>query len=102
MVILSAADWVCIFVCSLDVASCTGCYWWLGGAGSCIKWFPLCEFSLFDTPRVSSPEKAMAPHYSTLAWKIPWRRSLVGCSPWGRKELDMAEWLHFHFSLLFI
>ena len=27
------------------------------------------------------------------------RRSLVGCSPWGRKELDMTEWLDFHFSL---
>jgi len=26
-------------------------------------------------------------------------RSLVGCSPWGRKESDMTEWLHFHFSL---
>ena len=22
--------------------------------------------------------------------------SLVGCSPWGREELDIAEWLHFH------
>ena len=27
------------------------------------------------------------------------RRSLVGCSPWGRKELDTTERLHFHFSL---
>ena len=27
------------------------------------------------------------------------RRSLVGCSPWGRWELDMTQWLHFHFSL---
>ena len=27
------------------------------------------------------------------------RRSLVGCSPLGRKELDMTERLHFHFSL---
>jgi len=27
---------------------------------------------------------AMAPHSSTLAWKIHGRRSLVGCSPWGR------------------
>ena len=27
------------------------------------------------------------------------RRSLVGCRPWGRKELDMTEWLHFQFSL---
>ena len=26
-------------------------------------------------------------------------RSLVGCSPWSRKELDTTEWLHFHFSL---
>ena len=27
------------------------------------------------------------------------RRSLVGCSPWGRKESDMTEQLQFHFSL---
>ena len=27
------------------------------------------------------------------------RRSLVGCSPWGRWGSDMTEWLHFHFSL---
>ena len=26
-------------------------------------------------------------------------RSLVGCSPWGREELDMTEQLHFQFSL---
>ena len=26
-------------------------------------------------------------------------RSLVGCCLWGRWELDMTEWLHFHFSL---
>ena len=26
------------------------------------------------------------------------QRSLVGCSPWGHKELDMAEWLHFSHS----
>ena len=41
----------------------------------------------------------MAPHSSTLAWKTPWTRSLVGCSPWGRKESDTTEWLHFHFPL---
>ena len=27
------------------------------------------------------------------------RRSLVGCSPWGRWESDTTEHLHFHFSL---
>ena len=26
-------------------------------------------------------------------------RSLVGCSPWDREELEMTERLHFHFSL---
>ena len=26
-------------------------------------------------------------------------KSLVGCSPWGRQELDTTEGLHFHFSL---
>ena len=44
-------------------------------------------------------EKAMAPHSSTLAWKIRGQRSLVGGSPGGREELDMTERLHFHFSL---
>ena len=39
----------------------------------------------------------MAPHSSTPAWKIHGRRSLVGCSPWGRTESDTTERLHFHF-----
>ena len=29
-------------------------------------------------------EKAMAPHSSTLAWKIPWIEEHGGWSPWGR------------------
>ena len=41
----------------------------------------------------------MAPHSSTLAWKISWMESLVGCSPCGHKESDTTERLHFHFSL---
>ena len=44
-------------------------------------------------------EKAMAPHSSTLAWKIHGQRSLVGCSPWGRWRSDKTERLHFDFSL---
>ena len=44
------------------------------------------------------PEKAMARHSSTLAWKTHGRRSLVGCSPWGLEESDTTEWLHFHSS----
>ena len=41
----------------------------------------------------------MATHSSTLARRIPWQRSLVGYSPWGRTESDTIEPLHFHFSL---
>ena len=42
-------------------------------------------------------EKEMATHFSTLAWKIHGWRSLVGYSPWGCKESDTTERLHFHF-----
>ena len=50
--------------------------------------------------------------YMCLIWRRQWHptpvllpgkshgwRSLVGCSPWGRKESGMTERLHFHFSL---
>ena len=95
-------------------------------------------------------ERAMAPHSSTLAWKIPWmeepgglqsmgsqrvgydcatslslftvvhwrrkwqptpvflpgeshgQTSLVGYSPWGRKESDTTERLHFHFQYIYV
>ena len=43
-------------------------------------------------------EKEMAPHSSTLAWKIPWMESLVGYSPWGCEESNTTEWLYFHFN----
>ena len=40
-------------------------------------------------------EEEMAINSSTFAWKIQSQRSLVGYSPWDRKELDMTEQLHF-------
>ena len=40
-------------------------------------------------------EKEMATYSSILAWKIPGMRSLVGYSPWGRRESDTTEWLNF-------
>ena len=41
-------------------------------------------------------EKAMAPHSSTLAWKILWTEETGRLQSWGS---DTTEWLHFHFSL---
>ena len=50
--------------------------------------------------------------WQCIGWRRQWRStpvllpgkshgrgSLVGCSPWGLKESDTTEWLHFHFSL---
>ena len=45
-------------------------------------------------------EKAVAPHSSTLAWKIPWVEEPGRLQSMGREELDMTEWLHFHFHAL--
>ena len=39
------------------------------------------------------------PTPALLPGKPHGRRSLVGCSPWGREESDTTERLHFHFSL---
>ena len=44
-------------------------------------------------------KKAMAPHSSTLAWRIPWTEEPGGLQSMGRKELDMTERFPFHFSL---
>ena len=60
------------------------------------------------------PTQCGRPGVDPWVGKIPWRRkwqptpvflsgkshgwrSLVGYSPWGHKELDMTEWLHFPF-----
>ena len=44
----------------------------------------------------------MATHFSILAWKFHGQRRLGGCNPWGHKEWDTTERLHFHFSLSYI
>ena len=36
-------------------------------------------------------EKELTTHSSSLAWRIPW----ATYSPWGHKELDTTELLHF-------
>ena len=43
-------------------------------------------------------EKAIAPHSSTLAWKIPWTEEPGRLHSMGSRS-DTTERLHFHFSL---
>ena len=68
------------------------CLW--QGMRACLKW-SLCMklFSLFR-------RRQWHPTPVLLPGKFHGWRSLVGCSPWGCKESDMTERLHFHFSLL--
>ena len=50
-----------------------------------------------------SMEKEMATRSSTLAWKIPWMEEPDRLySPWGRKESDMTERLHFTADTIFL
>ena len=60
----------------------------------------VCEFASLPTVRETLVqslgredllEKGTTTHSSILAWKIPGWRSLVGYSPWGRKESDTTE-----------
>ena len=44
-------------------------------------------------------EKAMAPHSSTLAWKIPWTEGPGGLQSMGSLGVGHTKRLHFHFSL---
>ena len=41
-------------------------------------------------------EKAMAPHSSTLAWKIPWTRLLHGVAESRTRLSDFTFTFHFH------
>ena len=62
--------------------------------------FPVLHYLLeFCSNLCLLTEKAMAPHSSTLAWKIPWTEEPGRLSPWGHEESDTTERLHFHFSL---
>ena len=54
-----------------------------------VKYFYIC---------IHSVEKAMAPHYSTLAWKIPWMEEPGGLQSMGslRVRHDFTFTFHFH------
>ena len=42
-----------------------------------------------------SLEKGRATHSSILAWRIPWRRSLAGFSPWSYKDSNTTKQLTY-------
>ena len=52
---------------------------------------------LIMSPNTKSWRRQWHPTPVLLPGKSHGRRSLVGCSPWGREESDTTEQLHFHF-----
>ena len=68
-------------------------------------WLPECEkikwlnFRVVCYLAIDNWRRQWHPTPVLLPGKSHGRRSLVGCSPWGREESDTTEWLHFHFSL---
>ena len=53
---------------------------------------------LFPCTHVHTSEKAMAPHSSTLAWKIPWTEEPSGLQSMGLRRVghDFTFTFHFH------
>ena len=47
----------------------------------------------------TAPEKAMVPHSSIFAWKIPWTEEPGRLQSMGSRRVGQIERLHFHFSL---
>ena len=82
------------FLHTLSSIYCFYTFWWwafwlMWGDISLWFWFAFLE----------RQRRQWHPTPVLLPGKSHGRRSLVGCSPWGREELDTTEWLHFHFSL---
>ena len=57
------------------------------------------HFHIFFIPSGKPRRGWWHPTPVLLPGKSHGRRSLVGCSPWGREESDTTERPHFHFSL---
>ena len=57
---------------------------------------PSSSNSEFSTPS----ERAVAPYFSSFAWRIPWAEKPCRLQSMGSLRVsDMTEWLCFHFSL---
>ena len=68
--------------------------WWGFPGGSEVKNLPVMqkmqEIQVQFLGGENPLEEGMAVHSSILAWRIPWKRSLVGYRPWGYNESDMT------------
>ena len=68
-------------------------------SNKCIPHIGLNLLPLLDPTNPKCCRRQWHPTPVLLPGKSHGRRSLVGCSPWGREESDTTERLPFHFSL---
>ena len=61
--------------------------------GTAVKNSPAMQEMWLWYPDWEDPEKEIATHSCTLAWKSHGQRNLVNYSPPGHKELDTTYWL---------
>ena len=69
--------------------------WWVRTSSTTATW----KNQHFMFPWEWAWRRQWHPTPVLLPGKSHGRRSLVGCSPWGREESDTTERLHFHFLL---
>ena len=73
--------------------------WWAAVHGVAQGQTRLKRLSSSSSTVLSWQKRQWHPTPAFLPGKSHGRRSLVGCSPWGRTESDTTERLRFHFSL---
>ena len=73
--------------------------WQVTVHGVAKSWTWLKQLTLLYWSIIVHPEKEMAPHSSTLAWKIPWMEEPGRLQSMGLLGSDTTEQFHFHFSL---
>ena len=82
---------------------CSWAWWamahWVAEGRARLKWLSMHCGSVFILRCVFTWSRKWHPTPVLLSGKSHGKRSLVGCSPWGRKESDTTERLHFHLSL---
>ena len=88
---------MCVNVC---VYVCMGFPRWLSGKETTCQCRRCKRSGFYPWVGKISWSRKWQPTSVLLPGKSHGRRSLGGCSPWGRKELDTTEWLHFTFVVI--
>ena len=74
-------------------------YWSIVNLQCCVSFKCIAKWMSYTFNPWDGRRRQWQPTPVLLPGKSHGWRSLIGCSPWGRKESDITEQLHFDFSL---